>query len=372
MKNNLFGLLLCSLSFLICIPLFGQENDASNAGLVDFDFGVAQLETNYAGFPTKVTEADRAEYEALKTRCRQDVSAKGRKPQDALAELYAWFGDFHLRVGGYSESYMQLRGDSESVAQVADYYPEKSYGKVTEHTFFIRFPSCAGDDPTPEWVQESVAAYQASGCENLIIDIRGNGGGLDTFYKPYLQLLYDRKGYVDGVEIRNTPEHAAYLEEYGKETEYEEMCEFAKEMEASKEQFLPLTPRKFELVYDSISPLPHRAALIIDRNVASSGEQMVLELRACSGRTAVYGAENTMGCLDYSNARNVNLPVCGNTIYVPMTRSCRLPDWSVDEKGIAPDVHIPLPPPDELTDEVDEWVRWVARQLEAEEVNMSK
>lgn len=70
-----------------------------------------------------------------------------------------------------------------------------------------------GDDPTLEWVHQSIDAYLASGCENLIIDIRGNGGGTDDIFNPYEKLLYDRKGYVDGVEIRNTPAHIAEMAE---------------------------------------------------------------------------------------------------------------------------------------------------------------
>ena len=91
---------------------------------------------------------------------------------------------------------------------------------------------------------------------------------------------------------------------------------------------------------------------------------MVLTLRACSSRTTVYGRDNTMGCLDYSNCRTVNLPQSGITLSVPMTRTCRLPDRGIDQTGIAPDVRIPLPLPNELTDNVDEWTQWVAADLE--------
>jgi len=35
----------------------------------------------------------------------------------------------------------------------------------------------------------------------------------------------------------------------------------------------------------------------------------------------------------------------------------------VDPTGIAPDVRIPLPYPKRLTDNIDEWVLWVAKDL---------
>lgn len=49
-----------------------------------------------------------------------------------------------------------------------------------------------------------------------------------------------------------------------------------------------------------------------------------------------------------------------------MTRSCRLPDKGIDQTGIAPDVRIPLPLPETLTDNVDTWTLWVAKELEKE------
>ena len=161
MKNNLINLLFCGLSLLACTSLWGQENDALHKDSTDFEFGVAELETNYAGFPDKMTtEANRKAYEALKARCRKEVDEEGRKPWEALGELYAWFGDFHLRVGNYSAPYMQRK--APSYASMEDYDPLPTCRKVTDRTFLIRFPSCAGDDPTPEWVEESIAAYRAS------------------------------------------------------------------------------------------------------------------------------------------------------------------------------------------------------------------
>lgn len=359
MKNNLPNLLFCILFLQICTLLRGQEKNTHSGMATDFDFGVTELETNYAGFPSKVTEANRTEYEALKARCRKEVVEENRKPWEALGELYAWFDDFHLRVGGFSDPYMQK--EVPSYETMEDYDPLPTCRKVTDRTFLIRFPSCGGDDPTPEWVEESIKAYQASGCENLIIDIRGNGGGTDGIFRPYTKLLYDRETRVDGAEIRNTPAHIAWIEDI--EVDWVQQLEDT--MKASEDEFVLMTPRWIEISYDSISPLPRRAALIIDAEVASAGEQMVLTLRACSGRTTVYGRDNTMGCLDYSNCRTVNLPQSGITLSVPMTRSCRLPERGIDSTGIAPDVRIPLPLPTILTDNVDEWTEWVAAELES-------
>ena len=51
-------------------------------------------------------------------------------------------------------------------------------------------------------------------------------------------------------------------------------------------------------------------------------------------------------------------------ITIAMSRSLRLPDRGIDETGIAPDVRITLPYPKVLTDNLDEWVLFVAKTLE--------
>ena len=107
-----------------------------------------------------------------------------------------------------------------------------------------------------------------------------------------------------------------------------------------------------------------KAALIIDNHVASSGESIVRLVKSCSARTTVYGKDNTIGALDFANLSSIVLPHCQLSLHVPMSRTIGLPENSIDKNGIAPDVRIDLPLPARLTDNIDEWVIWVAEQLE--------
>lgn len=356
--------LIITILLTIAISANGQEtkkDQAISLGLKDYEGAVYEVENNYAGFSSKTsTPARLEEYLKLKEKLHKDI-LNGREGADAVGELYGWFGDYHLRTAlAEHGKYRKTRKEYVSTTKgMREYNPQAIALKVDNETFLIRFPSCEGD-PSLEWVNESIEAYKKSQCKYLIIDIRGNGGGQDTYYMPYLKLLYDRESMSKGVEIRNSKDNISYVKTQMERLPW--LQEVVSNAENSNEDFIPLVEDHI-IKYDTINSLPIKAAIIIDSNVASSGEQMILDIKGCSSRTIVYGKGNTLGCLDYSNTRRADMRGCGITTYVPMTRSSRLPDNGIDETGIAPDVRISLPLPKKLTNNIDDWVLWVAKEL---------
>ena len=217
----------------------------------------------------------------------KEVKKNKCKEIDAIGMLYGWFGDDHLQTG-ISAHRKYRKNRTENISQkegMEEYAPTAMTSKVDDETFLIRFPSCDGD-PTLEWVKESVKNYLASGCKHLIIDIRGNGGGSDMFYEPYKELLFDKEGLCVGADIRNTPDHIKFLRSTLNDIPW--IKDVIERMEKSTEEFIPLVGDE-TIKYDSIHPQPLKAAIIIDSGVASSGEQMVLDLKVCSSRTTIYG-----------------------------------------------------------------------------------
>lgn len=107
-----------------------------------------------------------------------------------------------------------------------------------------------------------------------------------------------------------------------------------------------------------------KVAFIIDANNGSATEELLIQAKAISDRTTIYGIENTGGCLDYSSTRETALPNSKFPIYIPIARSCRLPDKGIDKTGIAPDIIIPIDYPQSLTDNLDEWTVWVTQKME--------
>lgn len=332
-------------------------------GGTDFDYAVGIVERAYAGYPDKTAGREK-EYAALKKRLREGI-ASGRDEYDAIAEYLGWFDDSHLRTPGV-EAYRpkSLRRDTDYAARMKRYDPQFVHCRVDADTYLIRFPSCAPDDISPEVVQRMVVAYLASGCENLVVDIRGNRGGSDSTYEPLLKLLYDRAGELDNQQYRVSDLAIAHVREFAGNTE-RGRAKIARMERTPAGEFLPAESATYTIRYDSVSPLPRRAALLVDGRVASSGEQLTLEVRATSRRTTVCGQDNTLGCLDYSNCEILYFPQdTARWMIVPVTRSCRVDAGrGIDAEGIAPDVRIPLPLPDSLTTNVDAWVRWAAEDL---------
>ena len=364
--KKLLNIFLCLLTGLMAVAQSSELTIEQH--LEDYDFAVQYIEDNYSGFPDKVVDSTRVDYEALKTRVRNQVANGERYGFHAVTEYTGWFNDFHLRLGanfldsdGQWKRYNTdqfIKREKVDYERLMDLYqPSAVACKVTDKTFLIRLPSCEGN-PDTKWVKNSIKEFKKSHCENLVIDIRGNSGGSDRIWEPYLKLLYDHETQLPGVEYRNTPQNIANMKsEGGFHKSLISRMSSSPEIEFVGSQFIQIQLKNKDKAV-------RQAAIIIDNVVASAGEQMVRIIKACSSRTRVFGKDNTSGCLDYSNLSLLELPNSHFYLLCPKSRISGLPETSIDETGIAPDVRIDLPLPAKLTDNIDEWVIWVAEQLE--------
>lgn len=329
-----------------------------------YEFGIKELEQNYAGFEFKVTDENRAEYEQIKQEYRDSIARGQMYGPVGVAEMCCYMQDFHLgcsfrmwsnRFPMHWPSYRQ---------EMKAYDPQPVAQKLDEATFLLRFPSCMGDDAYVKWVWDAVEEYRQSGCTNLIVDIRGNGGGADWQYRPIKNILYKQPGKTHGVVMRNSPDNRDRWRQYGPEDEWINALIDSATVHAADPWF-PIG-EEYETHEMEVDPRrPQKAAVIIDRSVGSSGEQLLLDLRAVAPDVKFYGRDNSLGCIDISNVTAVQLPHTPNSLHIPTTISRRviLGEGLIDGIGIEPDVRIALPLPDSLTDNIDPWVLWVGEEL---------
>ena len=362
MKNLLIILSLFLFSILDNSLIAQQDIEIERK---DFEFVVHEIENNYSGFAFKVNNSNIEQYNNLKTKLRDEIAKENRSGIDAAAELVAYFNDFHFSLGSssvHSSKYMTKKHKDYSQL-ISDYNPQFVYKKVTPKTFLIRIPNYWHTDENRDFVIKAVEEFKASKCEYLIIDERKNPGGHDGIFHPLVYLLSQHKGSFYSYKWLNTKENRDFIDTSWRK-DYPSLTErLVDQMKETEDKYLVLDNDSLYFI-DSVnmSPLPKQTAIIIDNNVASSAEFLVVYLRACSERFKVYGKENSLGCLDFANSKTMLLPSKRGGINVPI--SCPIFDNFIDNTGITPDVYIPIDYPTTLTDNIDTWTIWVANDLE--------
>lgn len=292
------------------------------------------------------------------------VIKNGRHGYDAAAEYVAWFEDRHLFVGALSQKYMKPSINYDSI----NYAPKFLACSLDSNTFFIRIPSFNYDEVNTQSIKNAVNEYKKSGNDNLIIDIRGNGGGLDYTYTPLYELIYNQPFNLKGVEFRASSDVASLLRNAYKTQNGNPIWAntLADSIDTGQYEFISVPMSNEPITLDSICPLPKKVAVIIDNKVASAAEQFLILAKACSNRVTFYGKDNTLGAVDYSNLMPFDLPCSSISCYIPTSRTIGigLTNHGIDGVGIAPDVRITLPYPDEITDNIDSWVFWIKNHMD--------
>ena len=312
----------------------------------------------------KVTDENRAEYEQIKQEYRDSIAMGLMYGPQGVAEMCCYMQDFHLGCSYRMWSNRFPMHWPTYKQDMKEYDPKPVAQKIDDETFLLRFPTCMGDDDYVKWTWNAVEQYRQSGCTHLIVDIRGNGGGADWQYTPILKLLYGQPGKTHGISLRNSPDNRERWRQYDPDSEWIKALQDSAAAHADEPWFQ--IGDEYNEIEDKADPRrPLKAAVIIDRGVGSSGEQLLLDLRAVAPDVKFYGRDNSLGCIDISNVVGVQLPHVPNSLHIPTTISRRviLGEGLIDGIGIEPDVRMDLPLPETLTDNIDEWVLWVAEVL---------
>ncbi|MBQ6966038.1 MAG: peptidase S41 [Bacteroidaceae bacterium] len=362
---------------IVCHAANATVPDSIMRNLADFDYLTSFTEENYAAYPAIIEQGYRKKYETLKKRLRKQVAKGEVGIEKAACEYAIWFYknfDTHYQLNNTTlwESYEQpVHID---YTKMMEYNPQPVSYKVDGQTWLVRVPSCVGENPTNEWVRQAVKDFQKSGCEYLIIDVRGNEGGSTGIWSPFIDLLVDhrRERTIDNY-FRNTQHNQGFWE-YSLSMEPDNLYfkDFLTQCKDSlgKSEFLLWTSVDAGEV--TPQPLPKRAAIIVDNGTCSAGEGLIYyNVKGVSNRTKVYGKERTHGADLTGNVYYTKLPDADIYLTYPTCIEQKefLAHHVFGKNGIEPDVHITLPYPKRLTDNIDEWVLWVAEDLKTNKTN---
>lgn len=339
--------------------------DSIRRNLEDYDYLVSFVEENYAPFSAIMEKGYEQEYREKRKQLRQQVIYGESDIEKAASDYVFWFFsqfDRHIKV--HTNAFYRIENTLyPQEIEIIECAPKAISCKVDSCTWLIRVPSC--EPSFREWTSDAFKRFVESDCENLIIDVRSNGGGSDAiWWDCYVADLYDHPSKPFICWFRNTPENLCswerLLDTY---TTSERIQRFMKMCESSDKKFEKWVERNGKLGFQPKERI-HRAAVITDWYTASAAESLVDFVKKYSDRAKVYGVRNTYGDNLTGNCGFRDLPNSKIRFQYPTTVDSDFYDNDFSgTPGIAPDIIIPLPYPKTLTDNIDEWVLWVAEDL---------
>ena len=271
-----------------------------------------------------------------------------------------------LRLGAFylARIFPELK-DEESIAFYAkEMRAENPFlEKMSDRTLLLRIPSFNGSqkrliDSLLESNDKLISA-----TENLIIDIRNNGGGDDVSYDKIIPYLYTNPIRVIGMEFLSTPLNNKRMEGYLSnpdlsEKNKKEINDALALLKANLGKFVNIDGDKSVYIQtlDKVLPNPKNVAIIVNQNNGSTAEQFLLAAMQ-SKKVKLYGV-TTMGVLDISNMYFVNSPTNEIRLGYCLSKSYRIPDMAIDGKGIMPDYYIDKTIPD------TQWLDFVQKIVE--------
>ncbi len=254
--------------------------------------------------------------------------------------LYA-FGIYWKRISPYFETDVDLE---EKLALLNS--PSPVIKKIDSTTIVFRIPSFENNFITiiDSLVNSNRQLFLST--KNLVIDIRGNGGGADRCYTSITPLLYTNPIRSMWITYLSTPlNNARYnwiinLPGFS-EKEKQGFRDMQNKLNANLGHFVNLNEAKQMVVIDSLTevlPNPQQVAILIDGRNASTAEQFTLMAKQ-SKKVKLFG-QKTTGALDFSNLNNVTSPSNHFTLFYATSKSFRIPKLAIDDYGLQPDFFI--------------------------------
>ena len=348
---------------------YGQQPDSIQKAFETFDFAIDATERNNAIYPVLMRNGYADEYNAMKDSLFARMMRAEISADEAVSRYIYWFyKDFDRHTSCSASFFRKLQSETlvDYNKHIAKYAPEPVGCKVNTDTYLLRLPSCRGVVPTWEWLNKKADEFKQSGCKYLILDLRGNGGGSDHYSELFTKffgstgLKREERSY-----IRNSFENRKVLKMWCDEMDNVDHIKSVYAEALRAEEGSLITWSHLEAGTDVYEPFVRKGAIIVDNMSASAGESPVGFVHSHNGcRAKVYGKERTMGCEQSGNCIPIRLPHSNIELNCPMTVPDTFEGACKDRNpGYKPDVIIPLPYPEQLTDNIDSWVLWVAKKM---------
>lgn len=236
------------------------------------------------------------------------------------------------------------------------------FEKLSEKTCIIRIPSFDGSKKKMIDSVIKVNYKTITSTENFIIDVRNNGGGSDMSFSELIPFIYTDPVRTVGLEYLSTSLNNKRMESFLKEPDLSE--EDKKWINSSLEKLNNNLGKFVNLdssivstfTYDSIYTYPKQVGIIINGGCGSTTEQFILTAKQ-SRKVKLFGT-TTFGSLDVSNMYSVKSPCNDLELGYCLSKSFRIPQFTIDGKGLQPDYFLDTSIPNY------EWLNFTMKTLE--------
>lgn len=347
---------------------YGVQPDSICKAYETFNYAIDVTEKSNAIFPVLMKCGFEGEYKAMRDALLEELMSGKKTAEEAVSHYVFWFYknfDRHTYCSAQTFEKLEQECHPDYSKLIGKYAPEPVARLVDKETYLLRLPSCSGKVPTVEWVEKKAEEFKQSGCKYLILDLRGNGGGSDYISLIFTKFMCDCSAMEDeDIFYLVSAENDKMLTIYCEAMPYDFHNRVREESKTAEDGSL-IKWHSSPKGGDEYKPLVRKGAIIVDGLSASAGETPVRFVHNYSKTHAkVYGRDNTNGCEQTGNCNFVRLPHSQIVMQYPMTVDDVFEKLCRDKSpGYKPDVIIPLPYPKKLTDNIDEWVLWVAKDL---------
>ena len=318
----------------------------------DYQIGVKRMGEEYLGF---ILAADSIYWTPGQVKLRFRLEAGGtyymQDHSGTFLDRAILIGNNYLDLG-----FVQLtrRKPLPNTNPMIDLYLRASetevplFERIDDQTVYLRIPSF--DQHKKVEIDSVISVHRAEilRTENLILDIHSGTGGSDQSFAELLPILYTNPIYTTNTEFYSTPANNQRMLDFAEDKDGkwgfdEEFKQWALTSYDTLSQhlgeFVNLDGgRQDTLTFDTIHPYPARVAILIDGGNGSTDEEFLLAAKQ-SQKVKLFG-QSTFGVLDISNMHFVPSPCGDYELGYSLTRSLRIPDFTIDGVGIQPDFFI--------------------------------
>lgn len=209
---------------------------------------------------------------------------------------------------------------------------------------YLRLPNFYSVEP--EYVDSLMKANHDKIVKSdfMVVDIRGNSGGSDGTYFPVLPYVLSGPVTLPSNGFWLSDDNTDYLINAFAASNDLTVKEYAEQEKEEYEMFIKNKGTAYfkgtgtwTFTADTIYKGPKKVIILIDEDVASSGETFIYRANQ-SDRVVVYG-QNTAGIVDGFNGFPLDLG-CFTVVFPTSYRAPDIKENPIDPYGIAPDVYV--------------------------------